>query len=232
MSTTGKGNASFDPIWEQVFRDNEWGKYPSEHVIRFVAREFYRVPDRKKVRLLDVGSGPGACTWFMAREGFRVSAIDGSPTAIGRLQERLASEGLDAEAKVGDIVSLPWDDGTFDGVVDNAAIYCNRFAQAKKIVGEVHRVLKPGGSFCSASFTDRMWGYGKGEQVEPGGFVGITEGPLQGRGFSLLMGRAQVDELYAPFSHSSVERLSYTIGEANLVELWIVHARKAQRTLA
>jgi SAM-dependent methyltransferase len=162
----------------------------------------------------------------MAREGFDVSAIDGSPSAIARLEKRLRGEGLDVDAKVGDIVSLPWETGTFDGVVDNAAICCNRFASAKRIVNEVLRVLKPGGTFCSSSFTDRTWGFGKGEQVEPGGFRNITEGPLHGRGFNLFMGRAQVDELFAGFAEKTVERLEYTIGETNVVEMWIVMAKK------
>jgi SAM-dependent methyltransferase len=227
MNKTSPEHSSFDPVWEELFRDNEWGKYPPEHVVRFVAQQFYRVPDRKQVRLLDVGSGPGACTWYMAREGFRVSAIDGSASAIRRLEARLGAEELEAETSVGDIVSLPWGDGTFDGVIDNAAIYCNRFENAKRIVREVHRVLKPGGAFCSASFSDRMWGYGTGEQVEPGGFLSLSEGPLLGRGFSLLMGRSQVDELFSCFEQKTVDRLSYTVGETNSVELWIVQARKA-----
>jgi len=227
MTTSTPAISSFDPVWEQIFRDNAWGQYPPEHLIRFVARKFYGAPDRSQVRLLDVGSGPGACSWYMAREGFRVSAINGSASAIRRLEERLAADGLRADAVVGDIVSLPWADATFDGVVDNAAIYCNRFELAKRMVHEAHRVLKPGGAFYSASFTDRMWGYGTGVEVEPGGFVNLTEGPLAGRGFSLLMGRAQVDELFRPFAHKTVDRLSYTVGEVNTVELWIVQATKA-----
>jgi len=67
---SAKGDASFDPVWEEVFRAQEWGKYPPEHVIRAVARNFYKAPDRKAVKILDIGSGPGANTWYVAREGF------------------------------------------------------------------------------------------------------------------------------------------------------------------
>src|SRR5690348_6213732 len=118
---------SWDPVWESVFRSQEWGKCPPEYVVRFVARRWYQVSLRREVRLLDLGSGPGACAWYMAREGFSVSAIDGSPTAIAQLAERLATEGLDVEGLVGDIVRLPWSKDTFDGVIDNAALYANRW---------------------------------------------------------------------------------------------------------
>jgi SAM-dependent methyltransferase len=227
MTQASDTRSSWDPAWEQVFRTQEWGKYPPEHVIRFVARAFYSAPDRKAVRLLDLGSGTGACTWFMAREGFSVSAIDGSATAIGRLETRLSADGLTVDARVGDFVTLPWPDGTFDGVVDNGALCGNRFDACRTAVAEVVRVLKPGGVFCSANLSDRSWGYGLGRRVEPGGFTDITDGPLAGKGFTLFMGRAQVDELYAPLEGTTVERTEWTLGGmAHRVEFWIVTGRK------
>ena len=99
-----------DPAWEQIFRSRQWGKYPPEHLVRFVAGNFYGAPNRGAVHLLEIGCGPGANVWFMAREGFTVSAIDGSPTAISLAGERLASEGLTADLRVGDFFSLPWPD--------------------------------------------------------------------------------------------------------------------------
>lgn len=216
-----------DPVWDRIFATQEWGKYPPEHVVRFVARNFYQAADRAKVRLLDLGSGPGANSWFMAREGFEVAAIDGAPTAIKRLEARLASEGLKADARVGNFVRLPWPDDSFDGIVDNAALCCNPLADARKVITEVLRVLKPGGLFCSANFTDRSWGYGVGRRAEAHGFNDITEGPLQGKGFALFLGRAEIDELYAEFADVAVDRLAYTVERgAHQIELWIVVARK------
>ena len=39
------------------------------------------VPDRRSVRLLEVGCGPGGNVWYMAREGYQVSG-DGSAVAM------------------------------------------------------------------------------------------------------------------------------------------------------
>ncbi len=224
MASTSK---SWDPVWEQVFQSQEWGKYPPEYVVRFVARTWYSTPDRAKVKLLDLGCGPGACTWFMAREGFSVSSIDGSPTAIRKLEARTASEGLRVDARVADYVQLPWPDSTFDGVIENASFCTNRMAQVQRAAAEVRRVLKPGGAFLSANLTPRTWGYGLGDIVDPNGFDNIREGPLAGKGFTLFMDRAQIDSLYSQFTDVIVETSSWTQGSmSKVIELWIVTCRK------
>src|SRR5271156_1950170 len=91
---------TWDPIWEDIFCSKSWGRYPPEHIIRFIARTFSGVRDRSTIRLLEIGCGPGANIWFMAREGFSVCGIDGSATAIDRAKQRLASEGLMADLRV------------------------------------------------------------------------------------------------------------------------------------
>jgi SAM-dependent methyltransferase len=222
---------SWDPAWETIFKSRAWGTYPSEHVVRFVARHFGAVPDRAAVTLLDLGTGAGgACAWYMAREGFSVAAIEASPTGMDLARQRFAAERVSVDARLGDIITLPWSDATFDGVVDNACLCCNAFANCRRIVPEVFRVLKPGGRFLSANFTDRCSGYGRGREVEPGGFTSRTgSGPLAGDYFTLFMGRAQVDELYGIFDEVVVDLSSFTSGGgSDRVELWLVTCSKAQ----
>ena len=214
---------TWDPVWETVFQSREWGKYPSERVIRYVAINFYNRWPRRAVRLLDLGCGPGASTWFMAREGFSVSGIDGSQTGVERAMRRLSAEGLTAELQVGDFTTLPWKDGWFDGVIDNAALYANSYKDCVRTVSEVRRVLKSGGSFLSCNFTPQTWGYGLGREVETGGFTDIGEGPLAHKGFSLFMDRSQIEHLYQCFEKVAIDTESMTIGGgAHMVESWVV----------
>jgi len=226
MSGTGT-NASWDPAWDQIFTSREWGKYPPEHVIRFVASNFYRARDRGKVRLLEIGCGPGANIWFMAREGFAVSGIDGSAIAIQQAQQRLSREGLSADLRAGDYATLPWPDASFDAVVENVSLYCNPWAYIQRALTEVKRVLKPNAPFLSSFFTDRTWGYGTGTMVEPDGFVDPTEGPLGGAGFCLFLRRERIPELFRDFTDVAVERISRTAeGERHLVEQFVITCRK------
>lgn len=216
-----------DTIWEKLFSTQEWGRYPPECVVRFVARNFYPVPDRGKLRLLDAGCGPGACTWFMAREGLQISGIDGSTSAIKSAQERLRSEKLKADLRVGDYTTLPWPDEYFDGVIDNVSFYANLLADWQRAVDEVYRVLKPGGLFFSSSFTTKTWGFNTGLEVEPGTFREIPAGPLRERGLCHFVDEAQLRDILRRFSRVEIERECRTLAnQSKKVELWVVSASK------
>src|SRR3989338_2282999 len=148
MLKPGRG---WDSVWERIFSDREWGCYPEIPVVRFIANNFYNLThkNRSKIKILDLGCGIGAHTWYLAREGFRVYGIDGSKTAIKFAKKRLAQEGLRAELMVGDIVCLPYGDNFFDAVIDSAAIQHNHLQGIKKIIKEAYRVLKPNGKLFS-----------------------------------------------------------------------------------
>jgi SAM-dependent methyltransferase len=219
--------AGWDPTWDEVFQRKEWGRYPPEYVVRFVMRNWGGVPDRSKISLLDLGSGPGAVTWFLAREGFKVSAIDGSRVGMERLQSRLAHEGLHCEAAVGDYVDLPWADSIFDGIIDNVSLSSNTSAHSRRCIEQVLHKLKPSGLFFSAGFGDRTWGCGLGEKVEPGTYINIPEGPLAGTGLVRFTSRSQIESLYWGFSEVTVERTEWTLANmAQIIELWLVTCRK------
>lgn len=143
---------AWNEIWDDVYQKNAWGRYPPEEVVRFVARNFYSAPNRKDVRILEVGCGPATNLWYLAREGFSAFGLDGSAVAIEQARRRLAEESVAAELKVGDAVHLPYPDASFDGVLDIECIYANAPDDAKRIIAEVHRVLKPEGRFFSKTF--------------------------------------------------------------------------------
>ena len=202
---------SWDPIWEKVFLENEWGKYPSESVIRFVARNFYK-RDRSTVRILEVGCGPGANIWYLSREGFQAYGIDGSMTAIQKAGKRLEMEGLSAQLCVGDILQLPYEDSFFDAVIDVECLCCNNRENTKKILKEIHRVMKPNGLFYSRTFSERLYiGRDLNETLE---FESIPEGALKGKGFVRLVTRDEIAKLYGEyFMKLSIDDNGWTVND-------------------
>lgn len=219
---------AWDPAWEDVFRGQAWGKYPSEDVVRFVARNFYQVPNRGAVRILEVGCGTGANLCYIANEGFQAYGIDGSGTAIElcRKQMNTAARQWSGELSVADASSLPYGDNVFDAAIDNECIYANSYKDSRSIYREVHRVLKPNGRLFSKMFSTGSAGDGTGVQIAANTWL-VEEGPLAHKGISRFTSETEIKELIAPLHIISVDRVSRTDNNRTIEIIeWIVYAEK------
>lgn len=220
---------SWNPVWEETFSSRSWGAYPCEPIIRAIASRFYCASDRSEIRILDMGCGPGAHVWYVAREGFSAAGVDGSPTGIRIASRRLVGEGLTADLKVGDFCrSIPWSDGWFDAVIDGAALSCNSMKGIRTAVSEVQRVLKPRGWFVSMNFTENTWGFGTGSPGENSlAFENPQQGPLEGLGHIQFFNDELIADIYSSFNDRTKELYSYTLNNSrNLVEYCVVICRK------
>lgn len=224
---------AWDPVWEQVFTSQAWGRYPGEDLIRFIARNFYSAPDRAKVRLLEVGFGTGTNLWFGAREGFSVSGVEGSKSAAEIAAKRLNSEctGWNATPRIGEIVvgdmkTLPWPDGSFDALIDSEAVYCNDFEESCLIYREMYRVARPGGKLFVRTFATGSWGDGIGLAVGSRRFV-ADSGPLAGKGPSRFTAEDELAELLGPWRINEVNLITRSLDEQrHEMREWIVEAEK------
>ncbi len=220
---------SWDENWQSVFIENEWGKYPAESVIRFVARNFYK-SKRNEIKILEVGCGTGANIWYLLRENFDAYGIDGSSVAIDRAKERFENENLVSKLECGDIMNLPYGDGFFDAVIDNECIYCNNFKNTETIMSEIDRVLKPKGKFYSRTFTDKLYVGGEMDHIKVSKFEysQINKGPLTGKGFARLTTREDIVNIYGKlFNICSIDYIEYTIDNENqIVSEWVIICEK------
>jgi SAM-dependent methyltransferase len=219
---------SWDPVWESIFSSRPWGRYPQEEVVRFVARAFYRTPDRSEVRILELGCGPGSgASWFVAREGFALSGIDGSPTAIEKSRARFAEEGLAGEFVHGDVTELPWADASFDAVLDVGCLTCNTEQEAARIVAEVHRVLKPAGLHFSLTPKAGCWGDGTGERLDATTRFNVEEGVFKQMGKTRFATEESIRRLYASFTDLSLEYEARSAENRTREVLhWVITCRK------
>lgn len=196
--------------WDDIFKQHGWGKYPSEDLIRFIARRYYHEPDRKSIKILEVGCGPGANIWYLAREGFSVYGIDGSKTAINQANLRLKREKLNADLIVGNIINLPYENNFFDCIIDVECIYANCFSDSIDIIKELYRVLKPDGNFFSKTFMEGMVKQGEGTLLtgETHTYLSITTGPLSAKvGIQRLTSEVEIATLYSIFTIESIDYL-------------------------
>ena len=183
MDTLTKANSQ---VWEQKFSSHPYGRYPSEEMVRFLARTFRGRQKSEPVHVLELGCGPGANLWAIAREGYQTAGIDFSPTAIRQATERMAEEGLKpADLKLGHMGELPWPDDTFDAVVDVEGICCNSWDNVVATIAEVKRILKPGGHFYSFLLGTKTTGRGSGTVIDDHGTeTDFQSGVLVGSGMT------------------------------------------------
>ena len=161
-------------LWEGIFSSREWGKYPSETLIRFIARNFYNVSDRKAINILELGLGTGTNLWFCAREGFTVSGIEWSKAGVDRFLKRMDDEGLKdriKDIKIGDYYTMldEFEDESFDAIIDVASLCCNDFEKTRAIFLKSLTKLKKGGKFYSSHIAKGILGFDEslGEYYEP-----------------------------------------------------------------
>lgn len=217
---------SLDNMWEKIHESQGWGGYPSEHVIRFVARNYYSA-DRGNIRILDFGCGQGAHTWYLAREGFDTYAFDGSESAVKKAKERMKQERLKASFVVTDGLSLPYSSNYFDAVIDNVCIYANRMENIRAMYKRVMGILKPGGKLLTVCFGEDLDGYESGDEIEPGTFKNIKDGVLADRGLSHIYRKDEIIGLLKETGFENVENewIKYTDG-GKLVHQYVCRAEK------
>ncbi|MBF0498706.1 MAG: class I SAM-dependent methyltransferase [Candidatus Riflebacteria bacterium] len=205
---------SWDPVWEKIFQSNRaWGTYPGEELVRFIARTFATEKNRGQRRILEVGCGPGCNLLFFGREGFQVCGIDGSSAAIDRAKKALDNafpSGWQGELCVGELINLPYEDDSFDAVVDNEAICCNSFEESRTIYQNIYRVLKPGGRMFSRTFSRGCYGDGTGTEVGHNAWI-VSEGPLLGEGYNRFTDPDEVSELIGMLKLISCEMIMRTV---------------------
>jgi tellurite methyltransferase len=89
---------------------------------------------------LDLASGPGRNALYLAEQGWRVTAVDGSPVAIGTLCARARQRNLDIDARAADL-----ERGEFS--IEPAAydLICDCYYLQRSLFPQMQAGLRPGG---------------------------------------------------------------------------------------
>lgn len=101
------------------------------------------LPDKKTLKILDVGCGAGFFSILLARLGHDVTGIDLTPDMIRHSKELAAEEKVSCSFMVMDAENLDFEDQTFDVIVSRNLTWT--LPEAGKAYQEWVRVLKPGG---------------------------------------------------------------------------------------
>ncbi len=231
-SEISSGVGTSQEIWENIFSKKEWGKYPSENLIRFIARNFYNVKDRNSIKILELGLGTGANLWFCAREGFRVSGIEFTKSGIERFKTRMQNENLSTQIDTilqGDYFDKldSFDEASFDAFLDSYSVAYNDFDKSKQIFEKAVKKLKKGGKFLSITpsihnegfVEDKALGY---HCVKP------TTGSDAFTGVIRYCDEKDIEKLYngSDYGVTSIKNMRYIQNGVIEVDLFIIEGEK------
>ena len=187
-------------FWENVHKSRDWGKYPSEIIVRFIAQNFYLAPDRNSVKILEIGCGIGSNLNFCAKEGFEIHGIDISKTAVKKCINMLDQENIKWNGKIsaGDLTPIKYKNNYFDAVIDSECLTCNSLNKTVDIMSEIYRVIKPKGKFISVAFaTDSKVGSLESENKKK--LIKPKVGPLSIGQTVRLINKDDIENLYKKF---------------------------------
>ena len=117
------------------------------------------LPEKKNLRILDVGCGTGFFTILLAKDGHQVTGIDLTPDMITHAKELAEEEKADCQFAVMDAENPDFPDEEFDVIVSRNLTWT--LPDAEHAYQEWFRVLKPGGvminldaNYGAADFAD------------------------------------------------------------------------------
>ncbi|MBN1765909.1 MAG: class I SAM-dependent methyltransferase [Sedimentisphaerales bacterium] len=97
---------------------------------------------------LDLGCGTGSLACFLAAQGFTVTGIDISTTAIQSAKEQARKRNLNIDFRAADLCYEHLPEKTFDLITDNHFLHCIVFPDERKaVLKNIRQALKPHGEF-------------------------------------------------------------------------------------
>ncbi len=147
--------------WDQIYRNYNLNEIPWHS--SQPDRNLVKLVKEKKIEkglVLDLCSGDGTNSIYLASKGFQVMGVDISPTAVKIAQSRCLKRKLSCDYFVGDVLKLKMDK-KFDLILDRGCFHHISKRKKTKFTRLVRNLLKDKGKFYLLCFSDKNPPYDK-----------------------------------------------------------------------
>jgi cyclopropane fatty-acyl-phospholipid synthase-like methyltransferase len=147
--------------WDEIYRTRRldavpWHSgQPDRRLVQLINQK--RIPTG---RVLDMCSGDGTNSIYLASKGFDVFGVDISGTAVRIARQRCEKRSVFCAYEVGDVLSLT-PRKKFDFVFDRGCFHHMSGDDKPRYVSTVKRLLRPSGKFFLLCFSDKNPPYKK-----------------------------------------------------------------------
>jgi 2-polyprenyl-3-methyl-5-hydroxy-6-metoxy-1,4-benzoquinol methylase len=128
--------------WQNRYanKDTPWDTgHPSTELQRVIAEE-----NIQACRVIELGCGTGTNAVWLASQGFEVTAVDLSPLAVGRAQERAVAAGVHVRFLTADVLNPPDLGGPFEFFFDRGCYHVVRRVDAPAFLQTLRKISWPG----------------------------------------------------------------------------------------
>ena len=146
--STDSAHLYWNEQWALSDGTSKWAR-PEAEVVEYARR----LP--VGARVLDLGAGIGRHALHFAGRGLDVAALDAAPESLAAIGQHAARAGLSIELVEGRMTDLPFATASFDHVLSWNVIYHGDETVVRRAIAEIHRVLKPGGTFMGTMLSAR-----------------------------------------------------------------------------
>jgi len=208
-------------VWNRSHQERLTSERPEEDVVAFAERLQQRLSP--KALLLDVGCGRGRNALYLSRLGFTLYSCDLSPVALDIARARTQQVGISIRFQVSALTHLPYADNLFAAALCVHVLPYHFKADIAKGVGELWRVLQPGGWLYLDLLDCDDAEYGCGQRLEEHTFLDPVGVPIH------FSSRREVNELSNGFTLERVTHLELKSSIGDQVRVgWTIWATKCE----
>ncbi len=142
-------------MWDERYNSDEYayGKEPNQ----FLEKNYGAIP---KGMVLSLAEGEGRNAVFLAKQGYSVTAVDGSAVGLKKAEKLAKENGVEINLVHADLAEYEIGENCWDGII---SIFCPLPSVQRKLLHKkVIAGLKPGGVFLVEAYTPEQLKYGTG----------------------------------------------------------------------